>query len=123
MLQIYRKSVNNKQIFKLFYRFYVFMTKEDINNRALQAIEWLLQNTDKLTKSALAESFSVKPAKFTEILKGRMFVGADMLAALCKTYGFSSEWLLTGTGDMFEIQNPQQLSEAEKRLIRPLHRK
>ena len=93
------------------------MTKEDINSRALEAIEWLLSNTDKLTKTALAESFSVKPAKFTEILKGRMYVGADMLAALCKTYGFSSEWLLTGTGSMFEIQDLQQPTEAEKKLI------
>ena len=93
------------------------MTKEDINSRALEAIEWLLSNTDKLTKTALAESFSVKPAKFTEILKGRMYVGADMLAELCKTYGFSSEWLLTGTGNMFEIQDLQQPTEAEKKLI------
>ena len=93
------------------------MTKEDINSRALEAIEWLLSNTDKLTKTALAESFSVKPAKFTEILKGRMYVGADMLAALCRTYGFSSEWLLTGAGNMFEIQDLQQPTEAEKKLI------
>ena len=46
-----------------------------------------------------------------------MYVGADMLAALCRTYGFSSEWLLTGTGNMFEIQDLQQPTEAEKKLI------
>lgn len=76
------------------------MRKEDINKRVIDAIKWLLANTDGLNKTALAEAFGIKPAKFSEILNERMFAGSDIMGVLCERFGISSKWLLTGGGEM-----------------------
>ena len=48
------------------------MEKELINTRILDALAYILDTNKELTKTELAQSFGIKPAKFTEILKGRM---------------------------------------------------
>ena len=76
------------------------LSKEEINNRFLIAVQELLRNRIVSNKAALAEAFGIKPAKFSEILNGRMKAGVDMLAILCDYYYISSEWLLSGKGEM-----------------------
>lgn len=78
------------------------MEKEQINSRTIGAINTLLENDSTLTKTALATSLNVKPAKFSEILNGRMMAGADMMALLCSEYDISASYLLTGEGNMFK---------------------
>lgn len=78
------------------------MEKEQINSRTIGAINTLLEQDSALTKTALATSLNVKPAKFSEILNGRMMAGADMMALLCTEYNISASYLLTGEGTMFK---------------------
>lgn len=80
------------------------MEKEQINSRTIGVINALLERDSTLTKTALASSLGVKPAKFSEILNGRMMAGADMMALLCSEYNISASYLLTGEGDMFKKQ-------------------
>ena len=81
------------------------MKKEQINSRTIGAISALLEQDSALTKTALASSLNVKPAKFSEILNGRMMAGADMMALLCSEYNISASYLLTGEGTMFNNGN------------------
>ena len=76
------------------------MRKEDINKRVIEAIKWLLANTEGLNKTALADALGIKPAKFSEILNERMLAGSDIMGTLCGRFGISSRWILTGDGDM-----------------------
>ena len=61
------------------------MDKSEINQRFIKAINSLLQDKG-LTKSGIAQSLGIKPAKFSEILNNRMNVGTDTLALLCDLY-------------------------------------
>lgn len=74
------------------------LTKSEINSRFIIAVDAVLANGLISNKGGLAESLKVKPAKFSEILNGRMNVGADMLAIMCNSYQVSPEWLLMSRG-------------------------
>jgi plasmid maintenance system antidote protein VapI len=76
------------------------MKKDLINGRFLEAIQSILQRNEGLSKTFLAESLDVKPAKFSEILNGRMKAGVDMMATVCEKYDISTEWLLLDKGAM-----------------------
>jgi len=78
------------------------MDKADINRRFIAAIESLLKDKG-LTKTKVAESLGIKPAKFSEILNNRMNAGVDAIADLCDQYSFSAEWILTGQGTMLKV--------------------
>jgi len=78
------------------------MTKKDINDRVMQAISIILEEKKNLTKATLAESLGVKPAKFSEILSGRMLAGTDIMSILTDTYNISADWLLTGNGNIYK---------------------
>lgn len=86
------------------------MDKALINKRVLEAINYIITHF-KITKTALADVFDVKPAKFSEILKERMNAGVEIMAILCNTYNISAEWLLTGEGSMLKIDSPPEPSE------------
>ena len=78
------------------------MDKADINRRFIAAIESLLKDKG-LTKTKVAESLGIKPAKFSEILNNRMNAGVDAIADLCDQYSFSAEWILAGQGTMLKV--------------------
>lgn len=87
------------------------MEKSLINSRALAAITFVIGHFS-VSKSALAQIFGIKPAKFSEILNERMNVGVDIMAVLCSQYGISADWLLTGEGAMLKGERePQPVSE------------
>lgn len=75
------------------------LTKTEINNRFITAVHAVLANGLISSKTGLAESLKVKPAKFSEILNRRMNVGVDMLAILCDFYRVSPDWLLMSRGN------------------------
>ena len=56
------------------------LTKGEINNRFILAVNAVIGKHLIPSKTALAESLNVKPAKFSEILNGRMKAGVDMIA-------------------------------------------
>lgn len=78
------------------------MTKKEISNRTIDAINYLLDNQKELTKSALADALFVKPTKFSEILNGRMLAGTEIMGGLAEQFNISAEWLLTGAGSMIK---------------------
>lgn len=75
------------------------LTKEEINKRFIIAVTAIMANKLISSKTGLAESLGVKPAKFSEILNGRMNVGIDMIAKMCDFYGVSPDWLLLSRGN------------------------
>lgn len=81
------------------------MKKGEINNRAIEAIYRII-DLQNISQNAFSEAIGCKPSKLTEILKGRMSVQIDMIASLCKDYGVSSEWILTGKGEMMKREDP-----------------
>ncbi len=75
------------------------LSKEEINSRFIRAVNAIIAHKLMPNKAALAESLGVKPAKFSEILNGRMNAGVDMLAIMCDFYKVSPDWLLMSRGD------------------------
>lgn len=77
------------------------MDKTVINQRFIMAINSLLKDKG-LTKTKIAETLGIKPAKFSEILNYRMNAGVELIAELCYQYSFSASWILNGIGPMLE---------------------
>lgn len=75
------------------------LSKEEINSRFITAVTAIMVNKLISSKTGLAESLGVKPAKFSEILNGRMNVGIDMIARMCDFYEVSPDWLLLSRGN------------------------
>lgn len=75
------------------------LSKEEINRRFITAVTAIIANKLISSKTGLAESLGVKPAKFSEILNGRMNVGIDMIARMCDFYEVSPDWLLLSRGN------------------------
>lgn len=75
------------------------LTKDEIHTRFIWAVNAVLHNNLVSNKSSLAESLGVKPAKFSEILNGRMKVGVDMIAIMCDYYNISPDWILMSRGN------------------------
>lgn len=86
------------------------MGKEQINTRVLTALTSVLDTHKELTKTGFAQLLGVKPSTFTEILKGRMNAGSDLMALLTSKFGISATWLLVGTGEMLASETPEQTS-------------
>ena len=68
------------------------MNKESINDRVIYAVNSLLAAQPSLTKSAIADSFSISNSKFSEILNRRMNAGTEILSYLTNLYGISASW-------------------------------
>lgn len=79
--------------------FQKLLSKEAINYRFVRAVYAIISHNLVSSKGELAESLGVKPAKFSEILNGRMKAGTDMIAILCDFYKVSPEWLLMSRGN------------------------
>lgn len=84
------------------------LTKEEINRRFIKAVTAIMVNKLISSKTGLAESLGVKPAKFSEILNGRMNVGIDMIARMCDFYEVSPDWLLLSRGNNVFRQTSKQ---------------
>ncbi len=92
------------------------MEKEPINARFLQIITYLLENNLVRSKGELADILGVKPSKFSEILNNRMMAGTDLIATICHKYPqISSEWVLTGEGDMLKSKSKHEGTTKEPR--------
>ncbi|WP_285822157.1 MULTISPECIES: helix-turn-helix domain-containing protein [Bacteroidales] len=72
------------------------LSKDEITARFSMAVTAIIAIGQCPNKATLADSLGVKPAKFSEILNGRMKVGLDMVARMCDLYNVSPDWLLMG---------------------------
>lgn len=95
------------------------MDKNIINTRFIEAINMLLDKDNSLSKGDLASALSIKPAKFSEILNGRMKAGSDLIAILSKKFEISSEWLLNGEGEIFKNPSLPTSNQTQKSETRP----
>lgn len=77
-----------------------------VNERVIEAINYVLTSNRCLNKASLAESFGIKPAKFSEILNKRMAAGMDIIQKLCADYDISPNWIITGQGEMLKTSIP-----------------
>ena len=77
------------------------LSKERINDRFIEAVYLALNNKLVSDKTTLAEALKCKPAKFSEILNGRMKAGIDMAAYICEYFDISPDWLLLSRGGYF----------------------
>ena len=84
------------------------MGKEQINSRVINAVGVVLDSHKELTQTAIAKMLGIKPSTLTEILKGRMNAGVDLMELLASNYGVSATWLLVGTGEMFTNEEKQK---------------
>lgn len=84
-------------------------SKAAINSRAIEALYAILNNELVPTKTDLAAALGSKPAKFSEILNGRMKMGVDMIAVICDEFDVDPYWLLMGRGHkIFRIPEKQE---------------
>ncbi len=75
------------------------ISKDEINDRAVEALLAIINNGLVATKADLAECLGAKPSKFSEILNYRMKVGVDIIAKICDRYYVNPDWLLMGRGN------------------------
>lgn len=99
------------------------ISKEEVNDRAVQALLAIIANGLVATKTDLAERLGAKPQKFSEILNYRMKVGVDMIAKICDWYYVSPDWLLMGRGSRIFRNTPREpyFIEDENNLDRRYH--
>lgn len=87
----------------------------DINERVINAINYILASKIESNKAELADKFGIKPAKFSEILNKRMKAGMDIIQKLCIDYLISADWLITGEGEMLRDERPQSVGKKDDR--------
>lgn len=74
--------------------------KRHINQRFIDAVEYVVSNNLDCNKSRIASELKISPSRFSEILNKRMNVGTDIIATFCNYFNISSDWILTGNGEM-----------------------
>lgn len=92
------------------------MRKHEINARTIEAVYRVIDKGN-LTQTELAPELGCKVSKFTEILKGRMSAGSDLMSFLCEKYDVSADWLLTGRGDVFVPLQQDETADISKILL------
>ena len=78
------------------------MSKYIVNQRFINCINFLIESKKVPSKSFLAKTFNISNPKFSEILNNIINVGVDILMILVSEFNISSEWLLTGQGEMLK---------------------
>lgn len=80
--------------------------KKLVNQRFIDAINSIISENPKIHKHEIADKLQISPSTFSEILKERMNVSIDVISLLSQNYNFSLDWLINGTGEKINTQNP-----------------
>lgn len=88
------------------------MEKKGVNNQFITAANELLRRHLAKTKGELSDRLGMPQPKLSELLNGKLNVGADTLSALVTAYDISADWLLTGRGSMFSGERAIGTEEA-----------
>lgn len=75
-------------------------TKDSINHRFKEAVEYLLEVKSVKNKTELANNIRLGKSTLSEILNGRMNISIDTVAIFCLLYEIRLEWLLNKKGKM-----------------------
>ncbi len=83
-----------------------------INTRFIEAVNFILVHK-KVRKGNISDAINISSSKFSEILNGRMSIGIEDLANFCDEYQISSNFILTGKGEMLlsGANNTQAVAE------------
>lgn len=67
-----------------------------------------------LTQIQIVTHFPIGRANYSRIEKGEIFPGAEILNTLHSKFDISLDWLLTGSGDMYTRQTPEEPEAVEE---------
>ena len=76
------------------------MDKNDVNDRVIAAINFLLKQHPDLQKTTFAELSGITKTSFSHIINKRTNANVETMASLCLHFNISADWLLTGRGSM-----------------------
>ena len=76
------------------------MDNNNVNDRVIEAINFLLKRRPDLQKTTLAELSGITKTSFSHIINKRTNANVEMMASLCLHFNISADWLLTGRGSM-----------------------
>lgn len=76
------------------------MNKNEVNDRIISAINYIMQLRPDLSKTTLSDLLGIKNTKFSHIMAKRMYAGVGIMTTLCLKFSISADWLLTGRGNM-----------------------
>lgn len=94
------------------------MDKKSINNRFIEAVNFVLSEDDLLTKTAIADALNIGKSRFSEILNERMNANVDIIANFCTLYDINADWLLTGKGEISKKQDLEKKKENKVQLLK-----
>ncbi|MBO6516564.1 MAG: helix-turn-helix transcriptional regulator [Bacteroidia bacterium] len=82
---------------------------DEINKRVVQFYE-----QTGLSKSEFSSALGVSPSIMSHVSSGRNKVGVELIQKILGAYPtVSAQWLLTGTGSMFEAENGHKIKALE----------
>ena len=84
--------------------------KNEISARFVNAYEALLNNNIVTDKRDFATKLGISASMVTEITKGRSSVGTSAIQNIVSQFGIDANWLLTGKGDMFDINRTENIA-------------
>lgn len=90
-------------------------TKASVNQRFIQAVNYLLAVKSVKNKTELAVNLRLSKSKLSEILNERMNVGIDTIALFCLLYEIKTDWLLNEKGKMVR---PDEFVPKENELLK-----
>lgn len=81
-----------------------------------------LRKTLKLTQKEFGATIGLKPSTINDIEHSRCKVNDRLFIALCSKFNVNEEWLKTGIGEMFVIEDKKfnEFFEIYKTLSKPL---
>lgn len=79
-------------------------------NTITARINLVLKET-KVTKSELARKLKISPSAVTQICSGKNNPSEQTITLICKEFGLNEEWLRSGKGEMFAVQQEDILEE------------
>ena len=77
-----------------------------VNDRVIQAINYLLTSKIVTNKSDFARKMSIGTTNLSEILGNRQTANLDLIQKLITVFNISPDWLLTGKGEMLRDGEP-----------------
>lgn len=87
-------------------------TKNEISARFIKAYNTLVEMGQISDKKDFASKIGISPSMVTEISKGRSSVGLTAIQNIVSSFNVSSEWLLTGEGNMLKVEDSQRQPES-----------
>ena len=88
--------------------------KKLINQRFIEAINFIISENPQTQKSEIAKNLEIGKSTLSEILKQRMNVGIDALALLSNKYSISLDWLINGAGTIKAEQSIPEIKQESK---------